>query len=139
LDDVYEVLIIICWLPQGVVHPNSASIDLDNKKDPVKPISCTYMYKKCWIYIHIYTVKSRKKIKNSLEVVRKQNVLASILLMQGPEDVVLGPIRPFPADTLLMYIRWVYEADVIYPFSLAFLNLHPTRLKMKEEDEKTHN
>ena len=92
-----------------------------------------------YIYIHIYIVKSRKKIKNSLEVVRKQNVLASILLMQGPEDVVLGPIRPFPADTLLMYIRWVYEADVIYPFSLAFLNLHPTRLEKKEEDEKTHN
>ena len=66
LDNVYEVLVIICWLPQGVVHPNSASIDLDNKKDPVKPVSCTYMYKKCWIYIHIYTVKSRKKIKNSL-------------------------------------------------------------------------
>ena len=138
LDDVYEVLVIICWLPQGVVHPNSASIDLDNKKDPVKPVSCTYMYKKCWIYIHIYTVKSRKKIKNSLEVVRKQNELTSILLMQGPEYVVLGPIRPFP-DTLLMYITWVYEADVIVPFSLAFLNLHPTRLKMKEEDEKTHN
>ena len=50
--------------------------------------------------------------------------------MQGPEYVVLGSIRPFP-DTLLMYITWVYEADVIYPFSLAFLNLHPTRLKMK--------
>ena len=112
LDDVYEVLVIICWLPQGVVHPNSASIDLDNKKDPVKPVSCTYMYKKCWIYIHIYTVKSRKKIKNSLEVVRKQNELTSILLMQGLEYVVLGPIRPFP-DTLLMYIIWVYEADVI--------------------------
>ena len=95
MDDVYEVLVIICWLPQGVVHPNSASIDLDNKKDPVKPVSCTYMYKKCWIYTHIYTVKSRKKIKNSLEVVRKQNVLASILLMQGPEDVVLGPIGHF--------------------------------------------
>ena len=58
--------------------------------------------------------------------------------MQGPEYVVLGPIMLFP-DTLLMYITWVYEADVIYLFSLAFLNLHPTRLKMKEEDEKTHN
>ena len=55
------------------------------------------------IYIHTYIVKSRKKIKNSLEVVRKQNVLTSILLMQGPKYVVLGPIRPFP-DTLLMYI-----------------------------------
>ena len=138
LDDVYEVLVIICWLPQGVVHPNSASIDLDNKKDPVKPVSCTYMYKKCWIYIHIYTVKSRKKIKNSLEVVRKQNELTSILLMQGPEYVVLGPIRPFP-DTLLMYIIWVYEADVVVSFSLAFLNLRPTQLKKKEEDKKTHN
>ena len=116
LDDVYEVLVIICWLPQGVEHPNLASIDLDNKKDPVKPISCTYMYKECWIYIHtyiyIYIVKSRKKIKNSFEVVRKQNVLTSILPMQGPEYVVLGPIRPF-LDTLLMYIIWVYEADVI--------------------------
>ena len=90
------------------------------------------------IYIHIYIVKSRKKIKNSLEVVRKQNPLTSILLMQGPEYVVLGPIRPFP-DTLLMYIIWVYEADMIVPFFLAFLNLHPTRLKKKEEDEKTHN
>ena len=96
LDDVYEVLVIICWLPQGVVYPNSAFIDLDNKKDPVKPVSCTYMYKKCWIYIHIYIVKSRKKIKNSLKVVRKQNVLTSILLMQGEEYVVLGLIRPFP-------------------------------------------
>ena len=60
LDDVYEVLVIICWLPQGVVHPNSASIDLDNKKDPVKPVSCTYMYKKCWIYIHIYSEVKKK-------------------------------------------------------------------------------
>ena len=82
-------------------------------------------------------MKSRKKIKNSLEVVRKQNVLASILLMQGPEYVVLGPIRPF-LDILLMYITWVYEADVIYPFSLAFLNLHPTRLKIKEEEMRKH-
>ena len=63
LDDVYEVLVIICWLPQGVVHPNSAFIDLDNKKDLVKSVSCIYMYKKCWIYINIYTVKSRKKDK----------------------------------------------------------------------------
>jgi len=88
------------------------------------------------IYTHIYS--ELKKDKKSLEVVRKQNVLTSILLMQGPEYVVLDPIRPFP-DTLLMYIIWVYEADVIVPFSLAFLNLHPTRLKKKEEDEKTHN
>ena len=136
LDNVYEVLVIICWLPQGVVHPNSASVDLDNKNDLVEPVSYTYMYKKYWIYIHIYIVKSRKKIKNSLEVVQKQNVLISILLMQGPEYVVLGPIRPFP-DTLLMYIIWVYEAKVL--FFLAFLNLHPTRLKKKEEYEKTHN
>ena len=57
LHDVYEVLVIICWLPQGVVHPNLAFIDLDNKKDPVEPVSYTYMYKKCWIYIHIYIVK----------------------------------------------------------------------------------
>ena len=72
LDDVYEVLVIICWLPRGVVHPNSASIDLDNKKDPVESVSYTYMYKKCWIYIyiHIHIVKSGKKVKNSLEVVR---------------------------------------------------------------------
>ena len=69
LDDVYEVLVIICWLPQGVVHPNTAFINLDNK-DLVEPDSYTYMYKKCWIYIHIYIIKSRKKIKNSLEVVR---------------------------------------------------------------------
>ena len=89
------------------------------------------------IYTHIYS-EVKKKHKNSLEVVRKQNVLTSILPMQGPEYVVLGPIRPFP-DTLLMYIIWVYEADVIEPFSLAFLNLHHTRLKKKKEDEKTHN
>ena len=69
LDDVYEVLVIICWLPQGVVHPNTTFINLDNK-DLVEPDSYTYMYKKCWIYTHIYIVKSRKKIKNSLEVVR---------------------------------------------------------------------
>ena len=92
----------------------------------MEPISYTYMYKKYWIYIHIYIYSEiKKKIKKSLEVVRKQNVLTSILLMQGPEYVVLDPIRPFP-DTLLMYIIWVYEADVIVPFSLAFLNLHPT-------------
>ena len=45
--------------------------------------------------------------------------------MQGPEYVVLSPIRPL-ADTLLMYIIWVYEADVVDPFFLAFLHLHPT-------------
>ena len=83
-------------------------------------------------------MKSRKKIKNSIEVVRKHNVLTSILPRRGPEYVVLGLIRPF-SDTLLMYIIWVYEANVIVPFSLVFLNLHPTRLKKKEEDEKTHN
>ena len=138
LDDIYEVLVIICWLPQGVVHPNSAFIDLDNKKDPVEPVSYTYMYKECWIYIYTYIIKSRKKIKNSLKVVREQNVLTSILPMHGLEYIVLGPIRPFP-DTLLMYIICVYEADVIVPFFLAFLNLHPTRLKQKEEDDKIHN
>ena len=97
-----------------------------------------YVYEMLDIYIHIYIVKSRKKIKNSLEVVRKQNELTIILLMQGSEYVVLGPIRPFP-DTLLMYIIWVYEADVVDPFFLAFLHLHPTRLKMKGADKKTHN
>ena len=54
MHDVYEDLVIICWLPQGVVHPNSAFIDLDNKKDPVESVSYTYMYKKCLIYIYIY-------------------------------------------------------------------------------------
>ena len=44
MDDVYEVLVIICWLPQGVVHPNSAFIDLDNKKDPMEPVSDTHIY-----------------------------------------------------------------------------------------------
>ena len=58
--DVYEVLVIICWLPQGVVHPNSAFIDLDDKKDPVEPVSDPYMYKKCWIYIHIYSEVKKK-------------------------------------------------------------------------------
>ena len=58
--------------------------------------------------------------------------------MQGPEYVVLSLIRPFP-DTLHMYIKWVYEADVVDLFFLAFLHLHPTRLKMTGEDEKTHN
>ena len=54
LDDVYEVLVIICWLPQGVVHLNSASIDLDNKKDPVKPVSCTYSIRNVgYIYTYI--------------------------------------------------------------------------------------
>ena len=91
----------------------------------MEPVSDTYMYKKYWIYMQIYIVKSRKKIKNSLEVLRKQNELTSILLMQGPEYVVLGPIRPFP-DTLLMYIIWVYEADVVDPFFLALLHHHPT-------------
>ena len=56
------------------------------------------------IYIHIFIVKSRKKIKNSLEVVRKQNVLTSILLMQGHEYVVLGPIRPFPDSPHVYYM-----------------------------------
>ena len=43
LHDVYEVLVIVFWLPQGVVHPNSAFIDLDNKKDLVEFVSYTYM------------------------------------------------------------------------------------------------
>ena len=69
LDDVYEVLVIICWLPQGVVYPNSASIDLDNKKDPVEPITYTYMYKEMSdIYTHIYS-QVKNKVKNSLKVV----------------------------------------------------------------------
>ena len=42
-NEVYEVLIIFCWLPQRVVHPNSAFIDLDNKKDLVEAVSYTYM------------------------------------------------------------------------------------------------
>ena len=60
LHDVYEVLVIICWLPQGVVHSNSAFIDLDNKKDPVEFVSYTYMYKKYCIYIHIYSQVKKK-------------------------------------------------------------------------------
>ena len=60
LDDVYGVLVIIYWLPQGVVNPNSAFIDLDNKKDPVEFVSYTYMYKKYWIYIHIYSQVKKK-------------------------------------------------------------------------------
>ena len=61
MDDVYEVLVIICWLPQGVVHLNSAFIDLDNKKDPVEPVSYTYMYKKMLdIYTHIYRQVKKK-------------------------------------------------------------------------------
>ena len=63
-----KVLVIIYWLPQGVVHPNSAFIDLDNKKYLVESVSYTYMYKKYWIYIYIYS--QEKKVKNSLEVVR---------------------------------------------------------------------
>ena len=68
LHDVYEVLVIFFWLPQGVVHPNSAFIDLDNKKYLVESVSYTYMYKKYWIYIYIYS--QEKKVKNSLEIVQ---------------------------------------------------------------------
>ena len=61
LHDVYDVLIIFFWLPQRVVHPNSAFIDLDNKKDPVETVSYTYMYKKCWIYIYTHTYSQVRK------------------------------------------------------------------------------
>ena len=53
LDDVYEVLVIICWLPHGVVHPNSAFIDLDNKKDTVEPFH-THICIKNVGYIYTY-------------------------------------------------------------------------------------
>lgn len=132
LDNVYEVLVIICWHPQGVVHPNSAFIDLDNKKDPVKLVSCTYMHKKCWIYIQW---SQEKKIKNSLEVVLKQNVLLSILLMQGPEDVVLGPIRPFP-DTPHVYYMVLWSRRDISLFSGI---LEPSSYTIKNEGRGWEN
>jgi len=59
LDDVYEILVIICWLHQGVVHPNSAFIDFDNKKDPVEVVSYTYIRRNVG-YTHIYRQVMRK-------------------------------------------------------------------------------
>ena len=89
------------------------------------------------IYTHIYS-EVMKKDKELTRSCTETECIVKYSAYARPEYVVLGPIRPFP-DTLLMYIIWVYEADVMIPFSLAFLNLHPTCLKKKEEDEKTHN
>jgi hypothetical protein len=58
-------------------------------------------------------------------IVRQQNECTSILPIQGPEYIILGPIWPFVYIILIYNIR-IYEADVIVPLSLAFFHIHPT-------------
>ena len=79
-----------------------------------------------------------KNSKDLLEVVLQQNEYASMLPIQHPEYIILGPIWPF-ANTLLKYNMWVHDADVVDTLFLAFLHLHPTRLKIKRGDEKAQN
>ena len=38
LQDVYEILILVYWLPQGVGDHNSGPIDLDTEQDPVEAV-----------------------------------------------------------------------------------------------------
>ena len=38
LQDVYEILILVYWLPQGVEDHNSGPIDLDTEQDPVEAV-----------------------------------------------------------------------------------------------------
>ena len=79
-----------------------------------------------------------KNSKDLLEVVLQQNEYASMLPIQHPEYIILGPIWPF-ANTLLKYNMWVHDADVVDTLFLAFLHLHATRLKIKRGDEKAQN
>jgi hypothetical protein len=79
----------------------------------------------------------KTELKYSLEVVRQQNECISMLPIQGPKYIVLGPIWP-SIYTILVYNIRVHEADVIVPLSLKFFHLHPTRYKKKREDEKAH-
>jgi len=67
----------------------------------------------------------KKELKDSLEVVRQQNECTSMLLIQGLEYIVIGPIWPFDYTILIYNIR-AHEADVIVSLSSAFLHLHPT-------------
>jgi len=53
-----------------------------------------------------------KNSKDLLEVVLQQNEYASMLPIQHPEYIILGPIWPF-ANTLLKYNMWVHDADVV--------------------------
>ena len=43
LKDVYEILILFFWLPQGVEHHNSGPVDLDREQDPVEAIEIEVM------------------------------------------------------------------------------------------------
>ena len=56
-----------------------------------------------------------KNSKDLLEVVLQQNEYASMLPIQHPEYIILGTIWP-SAYTLLVYNKWVHEADVVDPF-----------------------
>ena len=53
-----------------------------------------------------------KNSKDLLEVVLQQNEYASMLPIQHPEYIILGPIWP-SANTLLKYNMWVHDADVV--------------------------
>ena len=65
-----------------------------------------------------------KESKDLLDVVRQQNECTSILPIQGPEYIVLGPIWIFKYIFLVYNIR-VHEADVIETPLAAFLHLPP--------------
>jgi hypothetical protein len=72
----------------------------------------------------------KTELEYSFEVVRQQNECTSMLPIQGPEYIILGPIWP-SVYTILVYNIWVHEADVIVPFlrhSFTF-NLHDTKKK----------
>jgi hypothetical protein len=67
----------------------------------------------------------KKESNYSLEVVQQQNECTSILPIQDPKYIILGPIWP-SVYTILIYNIWVHEADVIVLPSSAFFHLHPT-------------
>ena len=43
MKDVYEILILFFWLPQGIEHHNSGPIDLDREQDPVEAVEIEVM------------------------------------------------------------------------------------------------
>ena len=70
----------------------------------------------------------KKELKDSLEVVRQQNECTSMLLIQGLEYIVIGPIWPFDY-TIHIHNIWIHEANVIVPFLRRFCTfiLHDTK------------
>ena len=43
LKDVYEILILFFWFPQGVEHHNSGPFDLDREQDLVEDVEIEVM------------------------------------------------------------------------------------------------